>query len=599
LVFLEFKNKKIMNHYRIFDLHYHQLNSFPKPDCLCTKENGKWTNYSTKEVIETANKLACGLLQKGIKKGDKVVLISSSNRHEWHIIDLAILLIGAVNVPVYPTITPEDYKYIFNDSECKIVFVSDKELLDKVLSIKNEVPSLNKVYGFIPMEGALNWKDLLISNNDLLNEIEKIKESIKETDLATLIYTSGTTGVPKGVMLSHLNLVSNAMASRERLPVDENAKALSFLPLCHVYERMVCYLYIYSGVSIYYAENMETIGDNLREIKPEIFTAVPRLLEKVYDKIVAKGTELSGIKKALFFWALKLGLKYELNGANGFWYEFKLSIANKIIFNKWREALGGNVKAIASGAAALQPRLARVFLAAKIPVMEGYGLTETSPVVAVNCEKNKGVMIGTVGRPLKNVQVKIAEDGEILVKGTNVMMGYYNKPEATAEVIDTDGWLHTGDIGVMVNGEYLKITDRKKEIFKTSGGKYIAPQVLENILKESPFIEQIMVLGEGEKHPAAIIQPAFEYLKEWCKRKQINCSSNQDIANNKMVAERIMQEVEKYNTEFAQYEKIKKIELTPTVWSIEGEELTPTLKLKRKNILKKYKHLYEKIYTSN
>jgi long-chain acyl-CoA synthetase len=319
----------------------------------------------------------------------------------------------------------------------------------------------------------------------------------------------------------------------------------------------------------------------------------------VYDKIVAKGTELSGIKKALFFWALKLGLKYELNGANGFWYEFKLSIANKIIFNKWREALGGNVKAIASGAAALQPRLARVFLAAKIPVMEGYGLTETSPVVAVNCEKNKGVMIGTVGRPLKNVQVKIAEDGEILVKGTNVMMGYYNKPEATAEVIDTDGWLHTGDIGVMVNGEYLKITDRKKEIFKTSGGKYIAPQVLENILKESPFIEQIMVLGEGEKHPAAIIQPAFEYLKEWCKRKQINCSSNQDIANNKMVAERIMQEVEKYNTEFAQYEKIKKIELTPTVWSIEGEELTPTLKLKRKNILKKYKHLYEKIYTSN
>ncbi|NUM50316.1 MAG: long-chain fatty acid--CoA ligase [Flavobacteriales bacterium] len=588
-----------MNHYRIFDLHYHQLAHYPKSDCLCTKENGEWIKYSTKELIETANRLACGLIQKGIKPGDKVAIISTNNRSEWHITDLAILLIGAVNVPVYPTITPDDYKYIFNDSQCKLVFVSDKELLQKVTSIKNEVPSLLGVYGFAPMEGSVYWKELLINNSELLNEVEIRKEKIKETDLATLIYTSGTTGVPKGVMLSHLNLVSNAMASRERLPVNENAKALSFLPLCHVYERMVCYLYIYSGVSIYFAENMETIGDNLREVKPDIFTAVPRLLEKVYDKIVAKGTELTGIKKALFFWALNIGLKYELNRANGAWYEFKLRIANKIIFNKWREALGGNVKAIASGAAALQPRLARVFLSANIPVMEGYGLTETSPVVAVNCEKNKGVMIGTVGRPLKNVQVKIADDGEILVKGPSVMMGYYNKPEATAEVIDTEGWLHTGDIGELVNGAFLKITDRKKEIFKTSGGKYIAPQVLENKLKESPFIEQIMVVGEGEKHPAAIIQPAFEYIKEWCKRKQIACHTNEEIAQHPKVMERIMQEVEKCNVDFAQYEKIKKIELTSTIWSIEGEELTPTLKLKRKNILKKYKNLYNNIYSSN
>ncbi|CAG0970421.1 MAG: long-chain fatty acid--CoA ligase [Bacteroidetes bacterium] len=588
-----------MNHYRIFDLHYHQLTHYPKSDCLCTKENGKWIKYSTKELIETANRLACGLIQKGIEPGDKVAIISTNNRSEWHITDLAILLIGAVNVPVYPTITPDDYKYIFNDSQCKLVFVSDKELLQKVTSIKNDVPSLIEIYSFTPMEGSVYWKELLINNAELLNEIEIRKEKIKETDLATLIYTSGTTGVPKGVMLSHQNLVSNAMASRERLPVNENAKALSFLPLCHVYERMVCYLYIYSGVSIYFAENMETIGDNLREVKPEIFTAVPRLLEKVYDKIVAKGTELTGIKKALFFWALNLGLKYELYGANGAWYELKLRIANKIIFNKWREALGGNVKAIASGAAALQPRLARVFLSANIPVMEGYGLTETSPVVAVNCEKNKGVMIGTVGRPLKNVQVKIADDGEILVKGPSVMMGYYNKPEATADVIDAERWLHTGDIGELVNGEFLKITDRKKEIFKTSGGKYIAPQVLENKLKESPFIEQIMVVGEGEKHPAAIIQPAFEYIKEWCKRKQITCQTNKEIAQHPKVMERIMQEVEKCNVDFAQYEKIKKIELTPTVWSIEGEELTPTLKLKRKNILKKYKNLYNNIYASN
>lgn len=582
---------------RIFDLHYFQLKNYPKPDCLSVKEDGKWRTYSTQEVIEKAEKLACGLLRLGIQPGDRIALISTNNRPEWHIIDLGILLLGCINVPVYPTITPEDYKYIFNDSACKLVFVSDNELLQKVLSIKNDVPSLQEIYSFSPLSGAKNWKDLLVTDADAMQQIEKIKESVNPESLATLIYTSGTTGAPKGVMLSHSNIVSNALACRERLPVDEHSCALSFLPLCHVYERMVCYLYILSGVSVYYAENMETIGDNLREVKPQVFTAVPRLLEKVYDKIVAKGADLTGIKKALFFWALNLGLKYELHGANGWWYETQLKLANKIIFSKWREALGGNVKAIASGAAALQPRLARVFLAAQIPVMEGYGLTETSPVVAVNCEKNKGVMIGTVGRPIQDVQVKIAEDGEILVKGPNVMLGYYNKPEATAEVIDADGWLHTGDIGILVNGEFLKITDRKKEIFKTSGGKYIAPQVLENKFKESPFIEQIMVVGEGEKHPAALIQPAFEYVKEWAKRKQLtNCETLDDICKNQAVLDRMMQEIEKYNSDFAQYEKVKRIALTPLVWSIDGGELTPTLKLKRKNVMQKFCAQYDAMY---
>jgi long-chain acyl-CoA synthetase len=581
---------------RIFDLHYHQLKNYPKSDALATKENGKWVTYSIQDVINQADEFSLGLLKLSIQPTDKIAIISN-NRPEWHITDLGILQLGAINVPIYPTITEEDYAYIMNDAEVKMVFVSDEEILGKVNAIKNQVPSLKEVYSFNKIANTKHWTEVKeLGKNEDKSSLQTYRDKVKEDELATLIYTSGTTGKPKGVMISHRNIVSNVFGSKPRLPVDAQAKSLSFLPLCHVYERMVVYLYIYTGVSVYYAESMDTIGDNLREVKPQVFTAVPRLLEKVYDKIMAKGADLTGLKKKLFYWAVELGLKYDPRKNMGFFYNIQLSIANKLIFSKWREALGGNCQAVASGSAPLQPRLARIFLAAKIPVMEGYGLTETSPVLTVNCEDNDGVMIGSVGRPLDNVQIKIAADGEILAKGPNVMMGYYKRPDLTDEVIDKEGWLHTGDIGEFVDG-FLKITDRKKEIFKTSGGKYVAPQILENKFKESPFIEQLMVVGEGEKHPSAIIQPAFDYLKEWCKRKEINYTTNEEMVTNEKVKARIQKEIDKYNSFFAKYEQLKKVQLTPTLWSIEGGELTPTLKLRRKPIMEKYKDLYAKIYS--
>lgn len=581
---------------RLFDIIRHQQKNYPQNDALVAKIDGKWVPTSTESIIEQANQASRALIQLGFQKGDKIAMISN-NRPEWVIMDIGILQVGVVDVPVYPTISEEDYKYIFNDAQVKLCFVSDKELAGKVNSIMDQVPSLTELYSFEKVDGVKHWTEFLEIGKEIEQvEVEKIMDSIDENDLATLIYTSGTTGVPKGVMLSHKNLASNSKASFERLPVDSNAKSLSFLPVCHVYERMIIYLYVLTGVSIHFAESMETIGDNLREVKPEVFTAVPRLLEKVYDKIVNKGAELTGIKRSLFFWALELGEKYEPYGANGWWYEFKLGIARKIIFSKWLEALGGNVLAVASGSAALQPRLARVFLAAGIPVMEGYGLTETSPVATVNCEAGKGVMIGTVGRPIKDVEVKIAEDGEILVKGPNVMQGYYNQPEKTAEVIK-DGWFHTGDIGKFVGDGFLKITDRKKEIFKTSGGKYIAPQVMENKFKESRFIEQIMVIGESQKHPAAFVVPAFEFLQEWCKRKGIEYTSNAEMVKNERVKARIEQDIEHFNQGFGKWEQIKKIELVDTVWGVDTGELTPTLKLKRKAIMAKYDNLFQKIYS--
>lgn len=582
---------------RLFDVPYYQLEKYPKSDALCTKVKGEWSKYSTQEFINKANLFSRGLLALGVKPGDKIALISTNNRSEWNICDIGILQIGAIDVPVYPTISASDYKFIFNDAEVKYCFVSDKELYDKVYCVKNEIPSLKEIYTFNQVEGVKNWLEVLDAGMKTdIEEVEKLKTQVKEEDLATLIYTSGTTGVPKGVMLSHKNIVSNAKACIERLPVDSNGKALSFLPVCHVYERMLHYLYMLTGVSIYFAESMDTIGDNLREVKPDVFTAVPRLLEKVYDKIIAKGEELSGIKRKLFFWAVSLGQEYDVLGKST-WYNFKLAVARKLIFKKWQAALGGNAKAIASGSAALQPRLARIFLAAGIPVMEGYGLTETSPVVAVNCQTNNAVRIGTVGMPIKDVQVKIADDGEILIKGPNVMMGYYKRPDLTAEVIDNEGWLHTGDIGEMVEGKFLKITDRKKEIFKTSGGKYIAPQIMENKFKESRFIEQIMIVGENQKHPAALIVPAFAFVKEWAERKNISgLNTHEDIVNNKQVKERIWKEVETLNKNFGHWEQVKKIELLPKEWSIESGELTPTLKLKRKFILEKYKNIIEQMY---
>lgn len=590
---------KISDVTRIFDVVYYQLANFPKEDALVAKIDGEWKPISTQQYVERANKISIALLKLGIKPGDKIAMISN-NRPEWCIMDIGMAQIGAINVPVYPTISEADYKFIFNDAEVKLCFVSDDELYQKVMHIKSEVPTLQEIYTFNQVSDAKNWSEVLsLGENGSLEEVNTIKNQVNAEDLATLIYTSGTTGVPKGVMLSHNNIVVNALSCIERLPVDSSAKSLSFLPVCHIYERMLLYLYAVTGVSVYFAESMETIGDNLREVKPQVFTAVPRLLEKVFDKIMAKGSDLTGIKKALFFWAVELGEKFEPYGANGAWYEFQLKIARKLIFSKWKEALGGNVLAVASGSAALQPRLARIFLAAGIPVMEGYGLTETSPVISVNEENNNGTMIGAVGRVIKNVEVKIAEDGEILTKGPCVMMGYYKRPDLTDEVIDKDGWFHTGDIGTFVgkNNDFLKITDRKKEMFKTSGGKYIAPQIMENKFKESRFIEQIMVVGEGQKHPAALVVPAFEFFMEWCKRKEIKVNSNQELISHPDVIQRIEKEINKYNQGFGSWEQIKKFEIIDHVWSVETGELTPTLKLKRKPIKEKYNHLIEKIYS--
>ena len=583
---------------RLFDLPYYQLEKFPQEDALCDKVNGQWVKTSTKEYIDKANAISRGLLKKGIQPGDKVALISN-NRSEWNICDIGIQQIGAISVPVYPTISPDDYRYIFNDAGVRLCIVSDEELYQKVNSIIDQVETLNEIFTFNKVANAPSWEALLLDADEELDaEIEKRKAAIKYEDLVTLIYTSGTTGNPKGVMLSHKNLLSNVKACEPRLPVDSSAKSLSFLPVCHVYERMLLYLYQYTGVSVYFAESMDTIGDNLKEVKPQVFTAVPRLLEKVYDKIIAKGEALSGIKRKLFFWAVELGEQYDVKNRSAF-YDFKLKIARKLIFSKWQEALGGNTLAVASGSAALQPRLARVYLAAGIPVMEGYGLTETSPVISVNCEKGNRVRIGTTGTVLDNVEVKIAEDGEILVKGPNVMMGYYNMPEKTAEVIDKDGWFHTGDIGELEEGAYLKITDRKKEIFKTSGGKYIAPQVMENKFKESRFIEQIMVIGENQKMPAALIVPAYEFIREWAKHKGYEIGdSTAAIAANETVRARIEKEINKFNQGFGKWEQIKRFELVGHAWTPETGELTPTLKPKRRVLLEKHKDLYDKIYNS-
>ncbi|WP_418637527.1 AMP-dependent synthetase/ligase [Winogradskyella sp.] len=584
---------------RLFDFPYYQLEKYPQEKALVTKYNGKWVATSTQEYLDKANAISRALIQMGIKPNDKVALISTTNRTEWNICDIGIMQTGAQDVPIYPTISQEEYEYVLNHSESIYCFVSDKEVYDKVMAIKANVPSLKEVFTFDKIEGAKNWSEVLEKGKDESNkdEVEKRKEAIHEDDVATLIYTSGTTGKPKGVMLSHKNIATNAKFSAERLPIElGKSSALSFLPVCHVYERMLHYMYQYCGVELHFAESLETISDNLKEVKPEVMTAVPRLLEKVYDKIYAKGTELTGIKKKLFFWAVDLGLKYEPYNENGWWYESQLKLANKLIFSKWREALGGNLKAIASGSAPLQPRLARVFNAAQIPVMEGYGLTETSPVVSVNDMRNHGFKIGTVGKPLRETEVKIAEDGEILVKGPQVMIGYYKNQEQTDEVIK-DGYFHTGDIGEIDSEGFLKITDRKKEMFKTSGGKYVAPQVIENVMKQSRFIEQIMVIGEGEKMPAALIQPDYEFIKEWGALKNHNLPSDpKELINNKEVIARIQEEVDHYNEKFGHWEKVKKFELTPDVWSIEGGQLTPTMKMKRKVIKEQYKDLYNRIY---
>lgn len=584
---------------RLFDFPYFQLENAPLEKSMVTKRNGRWEAISSREYIDKANAVSRGLLQLGIQPNDKIAVISSNNRTEWNILDIGLLQIGAQNVPIYPTVSEEDYEYVLNHSESIYCFVSDQEILDK-LNIIRANTSLKGVYSFDELPECENWTRVLELGKDesLQAKVEERKKAVGENDLATLIYTSGTTGRPKGVMLTHKNIVSDVLLSSERVPFQFGEYvALSFLPVCHIFERMILYLYQYYSVSIHFAESIDKISDNLKEVKPHVISAVPRLLEKVYDKIIAKGSTVGGIKQKLFFWAVELGLEYEPYGANGWWYETKLSIARKLVFSKWKEGLGGNIELIVSGSAALQPRLARVFAAAGIPVMEGYGLTETSPVIAVNDQRNHGFKIGTVGKVLRDVQVKIAEDGEILTKGPNVMIGYYKDEEKTKEVMSDDGFFHTGDIGELDKDGFLKITDRKKEMFKTSGGKYVAPQLIENQMKQSRFIDEIMVIGEGEKMPAAFIQPNFEFLREWAKRKHIEVGeTNDELISNKEVIARIQEEVDFYNQKFGSWEKIKRFELTPDVWSIEGDHLTPTMKLKRRNIIKLYQNLYNDIY---
>ncbi len=587
---------------RLFDFAHYQLENYNLDKAFNVKSKGEWIATSTKEYVDKANAISRGLLRLGIKPGDKVGVISSNNRTEWNILDIGILQIGAINIPIYPTICKEDYEYIFNHSEITHCFLSDEELYDKAIAVKDNVPTLKELYSFEEIEGCKNWNEVLELGKDTSNqaEVEQLMAAVKSSDLATIIYTSGTTGRPKGVMLSHNNIVTNVLDSFPRLPLTVgNMRVLSFLPVCHIFERMLLYLYQYAGISIYFAEGIDKIGENVKEVKPSLMSVVPRLLEKIYDGIITKGSELKGIKKILFFWAVNLGLRYEPYGKNGWWYEKQLAVANKLIFSKWREALGGNLETMVSGSAALQPRLARVFTAAKMHIMEGYGLTETSPVVSVNRYDFNLMKIGAVGKPIDHVEVKIAEDGEILIKGPNVMMGYYKDEEKTASVMTGD-YFHTGDKGEVDSDGFLKITGRKKEIFKTSGGKYVVPALLENEMKQSRFIEQILVIGEGQKMPAAIIQPHYEFLREWSRiHHEPILGNNQDLINNPHIIDRIQQEIDHGNKNFGKWETIKRFELTPEVWGIDNGLLTPTMKPKRTEILKKYQHLYNKIYEIN
>jgi len=577
---------------RLFDLIPYQIQKFNKEIAFSRKEEGVWKTYSSKEVQEIIDELSLGFLAQGIQAGEKVAIISE-NRPEWNFIDLALQQIGVISVPMYPTITVADYGYIFDHAEVQVIFAGDQTIYDKAL----QAGKGRKIYTFDRLPEVAHWTEVQAAGKPGdRDSLANHKANVKPEDLFTIIYTSGTTGKPKGVMLTHANVLSNLMSvSNIMSPPVGTSKVLSFLPLCHIFERTASFCFMYMGYSIYYAENMETIGDNLKEVQPHLFNTVPRLLEKVYDKIVAKGYELTGVKKKLFFWALELGLRNDPAADMGGWYDFQLKIANKLIFSKWREALGGNIQQINSGASALQPRLARVFWAAGIRVCEGYGLTETSPVVTASIGTKEEIRIGYVGKIVQDVEVKIAEDGEILVKGPNIMQGYYKEPEMTAEVIK-DGWFHTGDIGIL-DGRYLKITDRKKEMFKTSGGKYIAPQVMENKFKESSLIEQLIVVGADRNYPAALIVPSFDGLKEFCKRSDISYTTDAEMIHNEQVQEKYLSEVAKFNELFAGWEQIKRFELLDAPWGIETGELTPTMKLKRKVIMEKYADRVAALYT--
>lgn len=580
-----------MNPTRLFDLISNQISLYDKEIALATKEKGSWVTYSSRDVKEITDTLSLAFLKAEIGSNDKVAIISN-NRAEWNFVDLALQQVGAISVPIYPTITSNDFKYIFEHAEVKMIFVGDDEIFQKVIKVGGERP----IYSFDKFKGVTYWREFLeTGKNQDLNLLEASKSKVKPSDLFTIIYTSGTTGIPKGVMLTHDNVLSNVTSiSKIMTPSKGSSKVLSFLPLCHIYERAGFFAFMQMGYSIYYAESMDTIGDNLKDIKPEIFNTVPRLLEKIYDKIVGKGYELTGIKKQLFFWALNLGLRYDPALRLGYWYNFQLKIANKLIFSKWREALGGNIMQINSGASALQSRLVRVFWAAGIKICEGYGLTETSPVVSASIPTHADMRIGYVGKIVQNVAVKIAEDGEILVKGPNVMQGYYKEPELTSEVIQ-NGWFHTGDIGV-VDGEYLKITDRKKEMFKTSGGKYIAPQMMENKFKESIFIEQLIIVGEGKNYPVALIVPNMETVTEYCKRKELRPRNEESLIELPEIIAKFQSEIDGINENFGKWEQVKRFKLLEKPWGIDTGELTPTMKIKRKVIFQKFNQEIEEIY---
>lgn len=587
---------------RLFDCLEYHLERKPLEDMLAGKEGGQWKKYSTAVVKETVDKLSAGLLSLGISCNDMTaegrdkIAILCKNRPEWVMLDLAVQQIGAILTPIYPTINVNELEFVLNDAQVKLVFVNDEELFLKVLSLKGKVHSLKEIYTFEHVANAKHWKEVTaLATPGLIAQIKPVADKITYEDLATIIYTSGTTGTPKGVMLSHRNILSNVMSSMPCFPPGEEMRSLSFLPLNHIFERMVTYLYLFRGTSIYYAESLETIGENLKEVKPHMFTTVPRLLEKVYDKIMQKGNELTGTKKKLFFWAHSLAEKFEINKDLGAWYNFKLALANKLIFSKWREGLGNEIKCIVTGGAACQVRLIRIFTAAKITIMEGYGLTETSPVVAVNRYEESGRAFGTVGPLINEVEVKIAEDGEILCKGPNIMMGYYKRPDLTAEVIH-DGWFSTGDIGTLTENNFLKITDRKKELFKTSGGKYVAPLPIENKLKESPFIEQVMLVGADKKFVSALIVPSFPNLFDWCRKNGVAVSDHEEVLRNPKVIELFKELVESFNKFFNHVEQVKKFELLPNEWSVDTGEMTPKLSLKRKVVMEKYRDAIERIY---
>ncbi|PIW98784.1 MAG: long-chain fatty acid--CoA ligase, partial [Ignavibacteria bacterium CG_4_8_14_3_um_filter_37_9] len=570
---------------------------FPQKDAVCDKVGGSWRKFSSKACQEIVDKVSLGLLKMEFHPGDKFAIISY-NRTEWTMLDLGILQIGGVDVPLYPNMSPENYEYIFNDSQVKLVFVENEELFIKVKKVITKTPSVKEIYTFNEVNEAKHWTAITnLADESLRPRLNEIEKAVTQEDLATIIYTSGTTGIPKGVPLTHLNILSNVKSIADIMPMTNADKMLSFLPICHIFERTAVYFYLYLGGSVYFAESIEKVGENLKEVKPNYFTTVPRLMEKIYDKIMDKGRNLSPAKKAIFGWAVNLANHYDPRGENSLFYKARLVVARKLVFSKWMEALGGEVKGIISGAAALQPRLSRIFTAAGATIREGYGLTETSPVLTCNRFKHGDYYLGSVGVPLPGVEIKLSESGEILAKGDNVMKGYYNKPDETKAVIDDEGWFHTGDVGEWIDGKFLKITDRVKEIFKTSGGKFIAPLPIENKMKESNFIGEIMVIGENQKHAAAIIVPQFDFIRKWCTKKCPSVQTNEEIATSSVVKGRIWKDVEKYNKRFGHIQQIKKIELVPDTWAVDSGELTPTLKLKRRVILAKYKNIIEKIYS--